>query len=231
MMGRIRRVRFPIAIAACALAISANASEPAAAPTPEEAMRVRVADLSYGGGATSVCFSSGYLALLDRETTIDVAREPVRVELGSDTLFEFPFAVLSGEGGFQLTDAEAMNLRLYLERGGFVLASAGCSNDRWARDFEREVAAIFADNPLQALGRDHEVFHTVFDVNGFQTSAWKGEAELYGLSVDGRLAMIYSPQGLNDTGNAGGGCCCCGGNEIRNAKYINANVLAYALTR
>ncbi|MCA9307730.1 MAG: hypothetical protein KDA16_14465 [Phycisphaerales bacterium] len=28
-----------------------------------------------------------------------------------------------------------------------------------------------------------------------------------------------------------GGCCCCGGNEIRNARYINANILAYALTK
>ncbi len=47
--------------------------------------------------------------------------------------------------------------------------------------------------------------------------------------MGGRLAAVFSPFGLNDTGNAGGGCCCCGGNELKNAKQINANIVAYAL--
>jgi hypothetical protein len=41
---------------------------------------------------------------------------------------------------------------------------------------------------------------------------------------------VFSADGLNDTGNAGGGCCCCGGDEITNAKLVNVNLLAYALT-
>ena len=42
--------------------------------------------------------------------------------------------------------------------------------------------------------------------------------------------LILSPDGLNDTANAGPSCCCCGGNEIKSAKEINVNLLAYALT-
>ncbi|MEK6238367.1 MAG: hypothetical protein N2C14_26925 [Planctomycetales bacterium] len=42
--------------------------------------------------------------------------------------------------------------------------------------------------------------------------------------------LIFSPDGLNDTGKVGGNCCCCGGNEILNARQINVNLLAYALT-
>jgi len=50
------------------------------------------------------------------------------------------------------------------------------------------------------------------------------------LEADGALRIVFAPLGLNDTSNAGGGCCCCGGNEVRNAKLINANILVYALT-
>ena len=47
--------------------------------------------------------------------------------------------------------------------------------------------------------------------------AGRYRATLEGLEIDGRIVLIYSPEGLNDTANAGGGCCCCGGNEIRNS--------------
>jgi hypothetical protein len=54
--------------------------------------------------------------------------------------------------------------------------------------------------------------------------------DLYGLELDGRIVLIWSPDGLNDTANAGPNCCCCGGNEVKAAKMINVNLLSYALT-
>jgi hypothetical protein len=51
---------------------------------------------------------------------------------------------------------------------------------------------------------------------------------LEGISLGGRLAVLYSQDGLNDTAHTQG-CCCCGGNEIRNSVQINVNILAYAL--
>jgi hypothetical protein len=71
-----------------------------------------------------------------------------------------------------------------------------------------------------------------------------------GVEIEGRLVLLYSPQGLNDTNEAGGlspdgtrqvqpaslsqrtsGCCCCSGDEIASAKYINANALIYSLVQ
>jgi hypothetical protein len=61
-----------------------------------------------------------------------------------------------------------------------------------------------------------------------------GTAYLEGLVVDGKIVMIYSGEGLNDTANAskedGKQCCCCGGNEIKNSQDINVNIFTYALT-
>jgi hypothetical protein len=51
---------------------------------------------------------------------------------------------------------------------------------------------------------------------------------LEGVTISGRLGVIYSEDGLNDTAHSQG-CCCCGGNEIANCVQINVNILAYAL--
>ncbi|MEJ2170281.1 MAG: hypothetical protein P8X90_32675, partial [Desulfobacterales bacterium] len=57
----------------------------------------------------------------------------------------------------------------------------------------------------------------------------KGEdAHLEGLSMGGKLVLVYSPDGLNDTSTMHG-CCCCGGNEILNSRDVNVNVITYAL--
>ena len=55
-------------------------------------------------------------------------------------------------------------------------------------------------------------------------------AALEAYSLNGRIALIFSSDGLNDTAHAEN-CCCCGGDEIDRAEFINANVLAYALLR
>jgi len=195
-------------------------------------VRVEIANLIYGNEAsTSVCFASGFLDLLARETTIRPQRTPVPVEAMSVDLFGHPFAVMTGEGDFTLRDREVEYLRRYLDSGGFILASAGCSNAAWDRAFRREYARIRPDVALRRIPLEHEIFHTVFEIDHILTKRGSREVELLGIEIDGRLALVYSPQGLNDTGNAGGGCCCCGGNEIRNAKYLNANILAYALMK
>ena len=46
--------------------------------------------------------------------------------------------------------------------------------------------------------------------------------------IAGRLGVIYSQDGLNDTAHTHG-CCCCGGNEISNCIQVNVNILAYSL--
>jgi len=70
-------------------------------------------------------------------------------------------------------------------------------------------------------------FHTVAEhLPRFALSVFLGLAMS---AIAGRLGVVYSPDGLNDTGHTEG-CCCCGGNELRNAIEINVNVLAYALT-
>ena len=209
----------------------AQTNEPAAADTVAEHSEIIVARLTYDSGKTAVCFADQFLTTYARETKQNVRRSYVQVSLNSKDLFEYAFVVFSGQEAFELNDAEKANLKRYIERGGFVLASAGCSNNAWARSFESVLTELFGDDPLVALDTDHALFQTVYDIDHIDVRRPGGRAPIQALTFDGRVRVLYSPLGLNDTGNAGGDCCCCGGSEIKNARLINVNALGYALTR
>ena len=213
-----------LAIAAQEDGGSSSAESPPSSAAGGDA--VACANLIYAGTRSSVCFSDKFLSTLARDTTINTARKFKPVKVADRELFEYPFAIMTGEGGFTLTEAERLNLRRYLERGGFLLASAGCSSKQWDDSFRREVRIIFPDRELEIISMEHEIFHTVYDITSLKTKG--APAKLMGLTIAGKIVLVYSSDGLNDTSTMHG-CCCCGGNEIRNSQQVNANILTYAL--
>jgi hypothetical protein len=189
---------------------------------------VQVANLVYAGTKSSQCFSDHFLIQAEKESSISTSRRFHATKLGSEEVFGFPLVIMTGEGEFSLADQERENLRQYVHGGGLLLASAGCSSREWDRSFRREMARIFPTTAMQPLGLDHQVFHTVYDIKELQAKHGKPRP-LDGIVLGGRLGVVYSQDGLNDTTHTHG-CCCCGGNEITNCAQINVNILAYALT-
>ena len=135
---------------------------------------------------------------------------------------------MTGEEDFILSAKERTNLKSYLEKGGFLLASSGCSSKKFGDAFEREMRSTLPDQKLTDIAMDHAVFSTVNKITEANLSKSSGTATLKGLEMNGKLAVIFSPHGLNDTSHSEG-CCCCGGNEIANAMLINMNIFVYAL--
>jgi len=188
---------------------------------------VQVANLIYAGVKSSQCFSDHFLAAAEKDSAISTSRRFHAVKLSSDEVFNFPLVIMTGEGGFELTPDESENLRQYLDRGGFLLASSSCSSPEWNRSFRASMATLYPDQRLEQLTFEHPVFSTVHRIT--QMQAKHGEPKpLEGIIHQGRLMVVYSEDGLNDTAHTQG-CCCCGGNEITNCVDINVNILAYAL--
>ena len=98
----------------------------------------------------------------------------------------------------------------------------------WNRAFRRELAAVLPGHPLEEIPLSHELFSMVHPIKSLKLRKSSGYSKLYGIFLNGRLAMLYSPEGLNNAGNAKG-CCCCGGNELKQSREINVNALTYAL--
>ena len=203
---------------------------------------VRCALLEYGKGKTARCFADHFLRDVRAKTNIWTATKFDRVRLGAARLFDYPFAVISGEGAFEFSPAERDNLRAYLTAGGFLVASPGCSSLAWQESFKKELTKVFPQKSLEPIpfaddeGKPTPIFNTLYRIDSLKTRRKGIEASLEGLAVDGRIVLVYSTEGLNDTPRAGldetgQECCCCGANEILNARYVNANLLVYALTR
>ena len=232
----MNRRRMVLCMGACLAALAGSAwratgADASASGRPADAQvnqgaAVCCANLVYAGTRSSVCFSDQFLSIIARDSTIQTVRKFRSVKLADAEIFQYPFCIMTGEGAFSLTDGERVNLRRYLERGGFLLASAGCSSKEWDASFRRELAGIFPDRALADIPLTHEIFNTVYPIGRLSTK--HADASLHGLVLDRKTVLIYSPDGLNDTATMHG-CCCCGGNEIANAQQVNVNILAYAL--
>ena len=189
---------------------------------------LRCANLVYAGEKSSVCFSDKFLTTLQYETNMNVEKAFHPVKLSGEEIYDHPFAVMTGEGSFVLFEEERKNLKSYLTRGGFLLASAGCSSVDWDRSFRAEIGRAFPDLELKRLPKDHPLFTTVFEVGSIRLKSG-GEGWLEGLEIDGKIVLVYSSEGLNDTPNVKG-CCCCGGNEVKNCQELNVNIFTYSIT-
>lgn len=189
---------------------------------------IQCANLIYGGTHTSRCFSAEFLSAVQQNTAIRTERRFKSIKLAGNDLFRYPFAVITGEADFHFTQQERENLKKYITNGGFLLASAGCSSAKFDRAFKREMKRIFGNDCFKDLPMNHPVFSTVNDIQRLELKKVSSAPKLVGLEINGKIAVIYSHHGLNDTAHADG-CCCCGGNEILNAIEVNTNILVYAV--
>ncbi len=193
----------------------------------ESESTVSVAHVVYASDKSSECFADHFLTRAEKDSAITTSGKLHSVKLSEEEVYGFPLLIMTGEGAFTMTAAERRNLRTFIQQGGLLLASAGCSSTEWDASFRREMAKVFADIPMEPISMDHLIFHTVYDIE--RLNAKKGTPKpLEGIHIGSRLGVLYSQDGLNDTKHKKG-CCCCGGNEITNAEMVNVNILVYSL--
>ena len=143
---------------------------------------VECGNLIYAGTKTSKCFSDEFLTTVQQKTSISTERRFKQVKLAGEELFKIPFVIMTGEGDFILTTPERENLKKYLENGGFLLASASCSNEAWRGAFEREVKRLFGNDSLKDIPMEHDIFKTIFPVKDLKMSHG-GQSSLRGVTL------------------------------------------------
>jgi len=191
---------------------------------------MRIALLTYARGKTTACFAASFLAEADQRIKRNIAHEVTRVDLADSKLYDYPFAILAGEDMFTLTSDQRRNLRHFIERGGFLLASPNCASKPWQKSFQRELKQALPEAGLKKLEQDHPIFHIINDVETLTTLSGEANPPIYAIEYQGRVAGVFSPNGLNETDDAGEACECCCGHEIADAGPLKINLLAYALT-
>ena len=187
------RIHLPALVLALAVVIPAAAL---AVPSPPGARAFGIARLKYGGGGdwygnqTSL---KNLLAALRERTEIAVAGDDAAVvEPGSATLFQYPFVFAAGHGNIKFTEAEAANLRRWLDSGGFLWVD---DDFGLAPSFRREMKRLFPDTELVELPFDHAVFRGPYEFPAGLPKVHEhdgGPARAFGIVRDGRLCVFFS---------------------------------------
>ncbi len=131
---------------------------------------------------------------LERATLLDLEQMSFRiVELGSEEVFDYPFAYISEPGEMELTDQEVINLREFIARGGFILMDDFDGPWQWSQ-MRSQVLRAFPDRDFSPIPDEHVVYtvHTPLDnLQAMADSVPGGEITYYGLYDDGgRLAIM-----------------------------------------
>ncbi|WP_299799127.1 DUF4159 domain-containing protein [uncultured Maribacter sp.] len=87
------------------------------------------------------------------DTTID--SKPESVEVGSSSIFQYPFLHMTGHGNVVFSDEELENLRTYLLSGGFLHID---DNYGMKPYITREIKRLFPNTELEELGFEHPIF-------------------------------------------------------------------------
>jgi len=107
---------------------------------------------------------------LSELTTMNPSRDAVGdfnhivITLNDPELFHCPFIMMTEVGATYLEESEAIHLREYLVRGGFLWADDFWGEYAWEH-WATELRKVFPSGyPIKDLPMDHPIFHVLYDV-------------------------------------------------------------------
>ena len=120
-----------------------------------------------GGTAWTVDYPEGdrtFARLLRRLTSVNVrsVEQPVNLD-DPDSVFNWPFLISGVVGSWNLTDMQALTLRDYLLRGGFLLCDSFYGDYEW-QGFTKTLSRVFPDRQVVELPDEHPIFHSPYEL-------------------------------------------------------------------
>lgn len=154
------------------------------------------------------------------------------VEVGSETLFNYPFVFLTGHGNVVFSAQEVKNLRKYLTGGGFLHIDDNYGLNEFIRP---QMKKVFPELDFVELPANHPIFHQKYAFPNGLPKIHEHDGKRpqgFGLVYKGRLVCFYTYEcdlgnGWEDAGTYAGDT-----QESRlKALKMGANLVQYALTQ
>jgi hypothetical protein len=156
---------------------------------------VKIALLKYNGGGDWYSDPTALPNLIkycNQNIKTNIYPEPSTVEIGSAEIFNFPFTHLTGHGNIILSESESLNLRVYLEGGGFLHTDDNYGLDEY---FRREMKKVFPNKEFVELPPSHPIFHQKYDFNEGVPKIHEHDMkppQAFGLFIEERLVCLYT---------------------------------------
>ncbi|MGI6458126.1 MAG: DUF4159 domain-containing protein [bacterium] len=162
------------------------------AQTPGE---FTIARLKYSGGGDWYENRTSLPNLLQELRTrlqINTAPDQSVITPSDSNIFNYPLLYMNGHGTVRFSERDIQNLREYFRRGGMLWADDNYGMDE---SFRREIARVFPDHPLVEIPHDHPIFFMYYQFDNGLPKIHEhagGPPHLFGIFLDGRLAVIYT---------------------------------------
>ena len=201
--------------------------------------KVSLAQVVYDGvWKTRHAGLSVLLQTFNRRTSIPVKFALKELRLSNKAIFDAPLLYMTGHESFQLSSAEILQLRKYLENGGLLFAEACCGRKGFDQAFRRMIRQAMPSHSLQSIDEGDLVFTYPNDVRAVGVtptlSADLGRAAIpprvEGMDLDGHYAVIYSPLGMAGGWEMSQSPYAKGYNALGSVK-LGQNILMYAVTQ
>ncbi len=172
---------------------------------PSGAGKISIAQVVYDGEwKTRHKGLSVLLQQFHQNTGVPVKFAVRELRLSDATLFDSPLLYMTGHEDFQLSPAEVQGLREYLRRGGFLFAEACCGRLAFDRAVRRELRRVLPEHALQpvATGETLLTLPNRIETVGLtpalaqRLNRSRAEPRLESITIEGHLAVVYSPWGL-----------------------------------
>ena len=101
---------------------------------------------------------------LNKQTNINANPNLKVIQVGSDELFDYPFAYIAELGRLNLSKKEAANLREYLLRGGFIMTDDFHGTHQWRR-FYKQYKKIFPKREPRDIPMTHPIYQCFYKID------------------------------------------------------------------
>lgn len=132
-------------------------------------------------------------------STMEVKFKRENVRLKDPRVADYPLLYATGHREFTFSGEEAAALGRYLKAGGLLLADACCGRMAFDLAFRREIAKALPGQKLTRLPADHPLYRCHYNIKQVEYTPRVHEdfgqllaPELEGITIDGKLAVVYS---------------------------------------
>jgi len=124
---------------------------------------------------------------------LDATQDMVKIDKG---IYNYPFLIMVGDGGFVLNAVEKRYLRDYLQLGGtlFLDNSGGVKGNSFDISVRRVFREVFPDSQFEPVTSESVIFRTFYLLKA-TSGRVIAQPFLEGLKIGGRYGVIYS---MND---------------------------------
>ena len=160
-----------------------------------QAQPVRIALLKYNGGGDWYANPTSLPNLIEfcnKNIGTNINPDPATVDVGSADLFNYPLVHLTGHGNSVFSESDVLNLRKYLEAGGFLHIDNNYGIEQYVR---LEMKKVLPDQEFVELPFSHAIYHTVYQFDNGLPKIHEHDnlpPQGFGLFVDGRLVCFFS---------------------------------------